>query len=169
MARTPAAKSDDNGSVSTELANPGTRFSDEQLLAVDSFDAALELLANEGVVIDHAEETLGNGFAILKDKGLLCGVELLFLSWQFNNGDNGEFVSANVIARMPGQKTPSKFVVNDGSTGIRDQLKLYTKKTGKTAGLHAKRGFTRSDYTYTDETTKETKGATTFYIDTSAS
>lgn len=149
------------------VAISGTRFDDETLSGIESFDDALGVLADAGVVIDHASEKLGNGFAILSDKGLLVGVEILLLSWQFNNGDNGEFVSANVVARMPGQKSPAKFVVNDGSTGIRDQLKLYNAKTGKTAGLHVKNGLRRSDYTFVDDN-GQTKNATTFYLDTSA-
>jgi hypothetical protein len=158
------AKTDPNSVVAIK----GTRFEDADLANIDSFDAALGLLAEQGITVESADEVLGNGFAVIKDKGILCGVEMLILSWQFNAGDMGEFVSANVVARMPGQKTPAKFVINDGSSGIFKDLKNYTTKTGRTAGLHVKNGLTRSDYTYEDESTGEKRPATTFYLDTSA-
>lgn len=145
------------------------RFSDEQLSSIESFDDVTALLAAEGITLDSADEVLGNGFTILDkdEKGMLVGIPLVCLSWQFNAGDNGEFVSINIVAKMPGNVVPSKFVVNDGSTGIRDQLKAYSNKTGKFAGLTVKRGFRRSDYPYTDADGK-TRTATTFYLDTSA-
>lgn len=145
-----------------------TRFDDEKLLAIGSFDDALSLLAEEGIVVDAASETLGNGFSVIQDKGVLVGAEMILLSWQFNQGDMGEFVSINAVVKLPGHQTPAKLVINDGSTGIRDDLKKYTERTGKTAGLYVKKGLRRSDYDYTDEKTGETRGATTFYLDTSA-
>lgn len=166
---TPEVMSDKElAKANQDVAIPSTRFDDEALSNIESFDDALALLAEEGIAIDMADEKLGNGFAIISDKGILCGVEFLLLSWQFNQGDKGEFVSCNLVAKMPGQKTPSKFVLNDGSTGIREQLKQYTKKTGKTAGLYVKHGLRRSDYTYEDQATGENSAATTFYLDTSA-
>lgn len=151
-----------------EVAIPRVDFDDLALSEISSFDDALALLAADGTVIEHASDVIGNGFTILKDKSLLCGVELLFLGWSFNAGDNGDFVSCYVVARMPGSKVPSKFIVNDGSTGLYKDLFNYTKKTGRIKGLHVKNGLTRSDYTYVDKETGEQRPATTFYLDTSA-
>lgn len=154
--------------ANSDVAVPTTRFDDEQLLAISNFDDALALLGEQGIALESASDTLGNGFAILKDKGNLIGVELMCLSWQFNKGENGAFVSVNVLAKMPGNSSPAKLVLNDGSTGIYAQLKKYTDRSGRTAGMYVKNGLTRSDYTYEDEKTGETKQATTFYLDTSA-
>lgn len=149
-----------------EVAIPRTDFDDDALLAIESFDDALGLLAEQGETIVHADEVIGNGFAILKDKSRLVGVELLFLGWNFNDGENGKFVSAYAIAKMEGAKHPLKYIINDGSTGLCAQLQAYTNKTGKTTGLHCKNGLTRSDYTV--EIDGETRQASTFYLDTSA-
>lgn len=157
------SKANQNGS---DVEIQSVRFDDNDLRNIQSFDDALKLLADEGHVVAHADQELGNGFSILNDKSNLCGVEMLLLSWNFNQGDMGEFVSVSLVARMPGTNVPAKLVVNDGGTGIYKDLRTYTDRTGKTAGLHIKRGFRRSDYTKVIDG-KET-GATTYYLDTSA-
>lgn len=153
------------GEPGTGVAIPATRFDDDALLAIQSFDDAAALLASEDIPVVAADQVIGNGFAVVNDKGFLCGVPMMLLSWHFNNGDNGQFVSIHAVANLPGN-TLGKYIVNDGSTGIYAQLLKYTEKTGKTAGLVVKRGLRRSDYTYDDN--GQTKNATTFYLDTSA-
>lgn len=167
---TPAAQTvtpDENAAVIMR----GPQWDDDTLLAIDSFDAALALVKEEfGAELVSADETLGNGFTILnKDaKDVLIGLPCIFMSWNFNLGDNGEFVSAQVVARGPGGST-IKAIVNDGSTGIYRQLSEYTRRSnGKQGGMIARRGLTRSDYTYEDPTTGESRPATTYYIDTTA-
>lgn len=170
-----AARSTDKTAPATEtvednsaVAIPRVDFDDLALSEISSFDDAVALVTADGTVIESASDVIGNGFAILKDKSLLCGVELLFLGWSFNAGENGEFVSCYVVARMPGSKVPSKFIVNDGSTGLFKDLRNYTTKTGRNKGLHVAKGLSRSDYTYEDKETGEQRPATTFYLDTSA-
>lgn len=161
-------KSDEGSSVVLQ----GPKYDDETLLNIDSFDAAVALVQAEfGGELVAAEETLGNGFVILNgdSKNVLCGVPLVFMGWNFNMGDNGEFVSAQVVARMPGGGM-LKAIVNDGSTGIYKQLSEFTSRNnGRMGGMTARGGLTRSDYTYVDDKTGETKPATTYYINTSAS
>lgn len=152
-------------SANNEVAVPTTRFDDEALLAISSFDDAAALLAENDIPIVAADQVIGNGFAIINDKGFLCNVPMMLLSWNFNSGDNGEFVSINAVANLPGGNL-GKYIINDGSTGIYAQLRKYTDRTGKTAGLIVKRGLRRSDYQYDDNGTP--KNATTFYLDTSA-
>lgn len=150
----------------------GPRYDDEVLLSLDSFDAAVALAQQTfGGELVKAEETLGNGFTILNGeaKNVLCGVPLVFLGWNFNVGDQGEFVSAQVVARMPGGGM-LKAIINDGGTGIFKQLGEFTdRNNGQMGGLFARGGLTRSDYKYKDEVTGEERPATTFYINTSAS
>jgi hypothetical protein len=57
-----------------------------------------------------------------KDKASLVGVPMFFIQWRFNSGDLGEFVSIEAITKADGRKV----VINDGSTGIRDQLMELT-------------------------------------------
>lgn len=145
----------------------GPAFDEDALREIASFDDALSLLAQSDTPVVDASQVMGNGFAILNDKGILSGVKLLLLSWRFNRGDKGVFCSAYVIAQMPGMNVPAKFVLNDGSTGICKQLMDYTAKTGKYAGLLVKNGLRRSDYQYTAPD-GSTSDATTFYLDLSA-
>lgn len=148
-----------------EIAVSALRFSDDDLRAIESFDDAAALLAQNDLPVVAADQVLGNGFSVVNDKGFLCGLPMMLLSWHFNKGDNGDFVSAHAVVSMPGG-TLGKFVINDGSTGLYQQLRNYTDKTDRTTGLVVKRGLRRSDYQYDDNGTP--KNATTFYLDTSA-
>lgn len=159
------------GAPGAEVITRGPQWDDDTLLDIKSFDEAVRLAQEEfGGELVAAEETLGNGFTILNGdaKNILCGVPLVFMGWNFNLGDKGEFVSAQVVARMPGGGMV-KAIINDGSTGVYKQLSAFTKRTGRLGGLTARGGLTRSDYTYTDKDTGESKPATTFYINTAAS
>lgn len=149
-----------------EIVERGPQFDDVDLLAIETFDDALRLTADELGGIANVGDELGNGFAILDKKDSLIGVPCVFMSWNFNEGDFGPFVSAQVAARSESGGV-RKLIVNDGSTGIYAQLSAYTKRTGKMGGLMARAGLTRSDYEYTDSEGK-TRPASTFYIDTSA-
>jgi hypothetical protein len=144
----------------------GQFYDTDALLSIDSFDAALSLVQQQlgGIV---SAETLGDGFAVLsKNKDVLCGVPVLFMSWDFNAGDFGEFVSVRAIARREGGAL-TKVILNDGSTGIYKQLRDFTKQTGKLGGLVARQGLRRSDYDY-DDGSGQLKPASTYYIDTTA-
>lgn len=154
------------GEPGTDVAIPATRFSDDDLLAISSLDDVRTLLAANEIPLVAADQVLGNGFSIVNDKGFLCGVPMILLGWSFNRGDNGEFVSVNAVANLPGN-TMGKFIINDGGSGIYAQLRKYTERTGKAAGLYVARGLRRSDYTY-DDGSGVPKQATTFYLDTSA-
>lgn len=166
-----AKKADEN--KSTEIAKPD--LTNEQLRNLQSWEDVQALINAEfGGAIDAAGE-LGDGFALLDNKRSLEGIPLIFLTWDFRTSTkyqeevNGEiqpgvFVSARVVAQTPvGLK---KYIINDGSTGIRDQLKELTARTGRQGGLTAKLGLRASDYDYVDEKGKKTE-ATTYYINTS--
>lgn len=149
---------------SNEVAIPGADFTTEELASITDFSAALEFLkgkiGEENVKV--ASEEIGDGFKLLENKDQLCGVQFLIVNWDFHQGDHGEFVSCKVITQ-----DNLKYIVNDGSSGIRDQLMAYTAKQNIKAGLFCKKGLRRSDYKYTDENGQE-KPATTYYLDTSA-
>lgn len=125
-----------------------------------SLTDAMDYAKSLGIdVNDETENIVGLRVINKDDKATLVGVPFFLLSWQFREGDNGEFVSA-VIAFQDG----SKAVVNDGSTGIRDQLKGLT--ADRIAAGHptpqalrmVSKGLRRSDYT------NEHGAATTYYL-----
>lgn len=145
-----------------DLAKKGP--SSDQLADLASFEDALKLareLYGDAAVV-AASEVIGDGFKLLDNKDQLIEVPFLAIAWDFHQGTHGEFVSVKVMT-----KDGQKFVLNDGSTGIRDQLMSYSANSGNYGGLFCMKGLRRSDYTYTDEKGNES-GASTYYLDTSA-
>lgn len=164
--RTAEPQQEDTQQHETAVALRGPQYDSAALRAIESFDDAVALTQVEMGEIVAADQVIGDGFAIVQDKDTLIGRPLLFMSWTFHSGDYGTFVSAQCAARGESGGV-TKCIVNDGSTGIYQQLADYTNQTGKMGGLLARHGLRRSDYTYTDIDGKE-KPASTFYIDTSA-
>lgn len=149
-----------------EVMGGGSVYSRDELKAISSFDDAVRLATEVHGTLTYADQELGDGFALLtkEQKNLLCGVPILLLEWKFRGGDFGNFVTMRVAARNP-DGTMSKYVVNDGSTGIAEQLADYQQNTGRTGGMFVGKGFRRSDYEV--EINGETREASTFYLDTS--
>ena len=154
-----------------EIVTSVPRYSDEELLSVQSFEDAYRLAAQyygeENLV--RADETIGNGFRLLADKDTLIDTPFIALGWRFNPGDYGEFCTMMVVT-----EDGRKFIVNDGSTGICQQLATYTNATGRHGGMLVALGLTRSDYEYEDHSMLDSEGnptkrpAHTYYLNTSA-
>lgn len=138
------------------------RFDDDTLRSIRSFDDALAAArAVDGDILDVADSELSTGFAVLDTNGKarLVGVPFIVLDWRFANGEKGEFVSLSIVT-----KHNEKLIVNDGSTGIRDQM----KRLGQPRTLGVRHGLRVSEYDYTDQATGEISRAKTYYLDTSA-
>lgn len=159
------------------------RFSDDELQAINSHADAISKLAElYGEVVDVGE-TLGNGFAVLpaKDKTKLIGVPFVILNVSFNHGDYGDGGFASMAVVTGDDK---RFIVNDGSSGIYEQLMRLASKTGRYGGFSVSQGLRASEYetctncgkprpdaefvceTCGDENNARGKGQT-FYLDTS--
>lgn len=130
----------------------------------DALALAKEVYGEEAVLL--ASDAIGDGFALTDNKDIFIGVPTIFLKWTFSKGDyidpeTGEkrdFASCRVV-------TPNgKFIINDGGTGIAEQLRQFSADNfGRQGGLVAQKGLRKSEYF------KEGIGdATTYYIDTSA-
>lgn len=160
--------------VSPDASTPGTEltqpdgFKNDELRSIENLDDIRTLLGGE--VINAATE-IGNGFSIMdsEQKNRLCGVPVLFLSWDVNVGDHGLFVSAYVVELDKNGKVVGKWIVNDGSmkSGMGQQLKELTDEKGIKRGLYAPNGLRRSDYTFTNDKGEESP-ASTYYVDLSA-
>jgi len=145
------------------------QFSDVDLAAISSWDDIAVLVGEKGLESFDISD-LGTGFEVLdkSDKARLVGEPFAILDWRFNAGDFGdEFVSMLVLTGAG-----RKYVVNDGGTGIRQQMQAITGGLAKKmsvepekarAVIKCPKGLTRSDYTYVDEAGKKTP-ATTFYL-----
>lgn len=143
-------------------------FQDADLMGIGDFDSAVAALVAAGVEIDKSTD-YGTGFSILptKDKISLVGVDFLIVEWRFNDSDKFEgaaFVSALVVT-----KDGRKLILNDGSTGIYQQLRLITAARIKRehnqpqAGVLVRGGLSRSEYDYVDEKGKKS-AASTYYL-----
>jgi hypothetical protein len=79
-------------------------------------------------------------------KKTLEGKEFMIISYDFNEGDYGEFVTVRLI-------TPDNelYIINDGSTGIYAQLKELYRTSGRKGGIHVKNGLRASDFTYVEK------------------
>lgn len=165
-------------SIVPEVMGAASKFDETSLRDLATFDAALAMAEEAHGEVHSASEELGDGFALLKNPALLVGLPLILLEWAFRPGDFGTYVSVRVVAKLPGGSL-GKFVINDGGTGIAEQLAGYTKAhNGKTGGLVVENGLSKSDYFRNDETGEiqqqrdDSKGfstpATTWYLDTGA-
>jgi|ERR1041385_275526 hypothetical protein len=119
------------------------RFKDDELRAVTSFEDAMALLVQTyGGVESITDFELGNGFKIATDdeKNRLVGVSFIILHFQFNEGDYGDFVSVTLVTQHG-----DRIVLNDGSTGIYEQLKDVAR-TGRYGGIAVPHGLRKSEY-----------------------
>lgn len=156
------------GATTVAIVTPD--YDSADLVAIESWDDVASLMERHGVEVEFADKVLGDGFSVLstEDKAQLVGKPMMLLEWRFNDGAQGEFVSARAIVKTGDLPTDiRKIIVNDGSTGIKEQLKKFTAQTGKQAGLLIRRGFRVSEYMYEDDNGVQ-RPAKTYYIDASA-
>lgn len=123
------------------LASLSQFAGDTELRAINSYEDALALATQiNGTVLDISEE-LGSGFVLLDDKDKLIGEEFALIQWRFTDGDWGVFVSAALVT-----KGGAKYIINDGSTGIRKMLLDFSQRTHRFGGIKVPNGLRKSDY-----------------------
>lgn len=156
-------KRDASSGAELDLTGNKTVFSDNDLAGINSLQDALDALAGIGATVDNFSE-YGNGFPILKDKATLTGKPFVILSWKFHEGTYGTFVSAIVVS-----ESGDKCVLNDGSTGIKDQLEMVTASRVRNgvantqSGLIVRNGLRSSEYSYSDADGRQIP-AVTWYL-----
>jgi len=135
----------------------------DSLREVATFADAFAALKAAGVDVHVVNE-----FDLIEDKDSLIGVPLLIFGYAFHAGDFGKdgFVSVEAIT-----EENRKIVFNDGSTGIRQQLRTLEDK-GILTGIICKNGLRKSEYYFNAETgeTNNHGGegfspASTYYLD----
>lgn len=122
------------------------RMSDSELRSITSFDEAVKYVKEQYKETVSVAEHLGNGFTVLDkdEKERLVGVPFIILSFTLNEGDFGDegFTSMMVVTGED-----KRFVVNDGGTGIREQLlDLANQFPGRFGGFFVPHGLTMSTY-----------------------
>lgn len=124
------------------LSSIQPRVDDMDLRNISSYDEAVALAeAVHGAVLDISEE-IGTGFSLLEDKAKLEKVAFVVLTWRFTAGDFGSFASMALVTTAG-----DKYIVNDGSTGIHDQLKALSSEKRVFGALRVPNGLRVSDYT----------------------
>jgi hypothetical protein len=140
----------------------GRVLSDSDLREMTDFDAVLDGLRDTDADVLMAQDYVGSGGELLKDKDRLVGVPFIILQWSFNESDDFEdniFVSCQILT-----KHRERFVINDGTKGgIRDQLLSISSETGRFNYMVCERGLVVSEYTVEDEDGK-TKKAKSYYL-----
>lgn len=142
------------------VLNDPTTFDDRDLRAIEDWNSVLTLFQDREIA---AEEIgiYGTGFKVLSraEKDRLCGVPFMLLEWRFNKGDyrredeNGNAQTALFVSAMLVTKAGEKYIINDGGTGVCQQLVRVTDERRATGhprpqvGLFVPDGLTRSDYT----------------------
>jgi len=142
-------------------------LTNDVLRGITTADEAMRLIAeiNQSAPIQIGE-VLGNGFEVLPNerKNQLESEPFVIIDWRFYKGEKGPGM---VVALMIVTKAGRKLIINDGSTGIRDQV-TELDKSGVRAPVVVPNGLKSSNYDYTNPDTGEVSRATTFYLDTSS-
>lgn len=155
-----ARSKNDVQEVTETAVVPQTKYTDAQLRDGRFADFYRDAISRGELIT--AEDALGNGFTLIKDKDKLLGVSFLALEWRFNASDKfgeGEFVSIYCIT-----EDDKKYVINDSGVGICKKLRELSDRTGQYGPMFVAQGLTVSrDYATTDSNGNTIMG-TTYYI-----
>lgn len=144
------------------VEEPPEPFTHQQYKNIESFEDAVNLVKSTlgGETVARSQD-LGDGFTLLstEDKDKLVGQPFLILHYRFVSSDkvpNARYATCRVVTQQG-----NKYILNDGSTGICQQL-INLDNDGHDGPVWAARGLRKS--TYQNEHTTE---GVTYYLDTS--
>lgn len=113
----------------TENSTVATRImSADDLRKIKSFADFGSYVQDHSIPVIDASDVLGDGFELTKDKDSLVGKRFVIVDYRFtesdtqvdpNTGDPSVFATVRLIT-----EDDRKLIINDGSTGIRDQLRV---------------------------------------------
>lgn len=155
--------------MSQEIVKLNTYFSDDVIGEIETWDQLGSYISEQEILLEHVSQ-YGSGLKVLEKKERLIEVPFMILDYRFHEGKQGEFASVAIMTKLPIEvdgQPHSKFVVNDGSTGIKDQLKRIeeervAKGNDMRRPLYCPKGLRKS--TYEVEVDGETTEATTYYL-----
>ena len=150
-----------------EAKKGSSLFSNSELRDL-TWDSLTAILRDRDLQPVNIGDVLGDGFDLIptENKGQFVKVPFAIVSYQFAEGENGEFVSFRAFTQ-----DGRKVILNDGSTGICEQLReLHAAGVG--LPLWVPGGLRVSRYRYTDvdkRTGVETeRDAETYYLSTAS-
>lgn len=146
-------------------------ISSAQYKSISSFEDAMRLVEDTFGQEIYSAADLGDGFDLLpsKDKAQLLGVPLLVMSANFSRskenvdpttGEMREFVSLRIVT-----KDGRKLIVNDGSSGIAEQVRMMWNMVPGSKGkpIYGPKGLRVSEYNHPEHGPSKT-----FYLDTAS-
>lgn len=151
--------------ASTENVNPESIAAPIDGLAEDVLGAdaskLLEMFGGPSEVASIAN-VLGNGFGVVSDKMLLVNRPFVILKYgtHMSEQTGGEFATIHVVT-----SDGEKWIINDGSTGIKAQLEQIKNEHGTVCPLRVPRGLRVSEYEVVLD--GKNQKAKTFYLNTS--
>lgn len=117
------------------------KFTDANLRAITSFEDAFALAQDVYSDVVDITAVLGNGFTLTTDKKQLVGKKMVIVHFGLNEGDFGEFASLALVTAEN-----KKFIINDGSTGIKEQLLDLARTHHRFGGYLVPNGLNESEY-----------------------
>lgn len=144
-------------------------FNADDFASITSYDDVLALVGEKlgGEIIDATE--LGDGFTVVDDKDSLIGSEFMIIGVGVGTGEHknevtGEVTRSQFLSCRLVTKDGRKLVLNDGSTGIYQQITTLWVKHPETRGkpIRVLNGLRKSSYDH-----PEFGPSTTYYLDTS--
>ena len=157
--------------ASSDVAREANKsvFQDEDLKSITNLDDAFRVMQESGIVAESFAD-YGTGFEILDkdEKGQLIKKPFMIVEWRFTKSEykkDTEFVSALVVTKDGG-----KYILNDGSTGIAQQLRNVTDsrlrqgKPNPQTGLLVEKGLRVSEYPNPAPDAAEGSMSRTYYL-----
>lgn len=133
-----------------DVEQQDVELSEDVVTNFDSFEQALSFFQNRTGVV-NVGDVAGDGYVLTRDKEVLLNIPLLLIDWkELEDPETQRRYASMRIITSDGRK----FRINDGSTGIFQQLKQIRDKYNLTTGIAVPKGFFKSEYFIDDETRK---------------
>lgn len=143
------------------------KIDDYTLRAWQNVADAMAEFESSGMEVYVANEVIGSGYNVI-DKKELINRGFLLVNWRFTQSATGVYVVATGLTT---DNPAVRFIITDGSTGLREQLMNETRRrinariTHINAGLLVPRGLVVSEYDTENEQGEPIK-ARTYYLST---
>lgn len=143
------------------VARRRSAFTEDVLRKISDWNSLGDFVRGNDIAVENLSAYGANLTVVNKaDKDALINVPFMIVDYRFQEGDSGPFVSAVIVTKNPisinGGAPGSKFVVNDGSTGIMAQLERIEAERAESHDdeikpLYCEHGLRKSDYVRRDE------------------